>query len=94
MHLPGIVDAVRNSKVISWWNKGDEFAAVMVCLSSPKLCLRGIPLLWWYSSGLMFCKVELNKNYFYVFSIVGFIQNFCTMAIYFSLTKFLNTFWC
>lgn len=92
MHLPCIVDAVRNSKVVSWWNKGKEFAAVMLCLSSPKLCLRGIPLLWWYSSDFVYCKGELNKNYFCVFSIVGFIQNFSTLAIYFSLTKFSTLF--
>lgn len=91
MHLPGIVDAGRNSEIVSCWNKGEEFAAVMLCLSSPKMGFRGIPLPCWNPSDLTYCKGELNQTFFYVFTIVGFIQTFGATAAYFLLTMLLNT---
>lgn len=90
VHLPCVVDTGGNSEVVSWWNKGEEFAGAVLCLSSPKLRFRGIPLPWWYRSSLSYCKGGLNQTYFYVFTIVSFTQTFCTTAVYFLLTVLLN----
>jgi len=78
-----MADAGGSSEVAGWWDRGEDFAAAMLCLSSPKLGAGEMPLPWRYPLDLTYCRGELNQTYFYIFTVVGFTQTFCTMAVCF-----------